>query len=126
MHSLGIWQAGRYAVVIVAIGLALFFLTPQPGDREQDLITINGKLAGKAQTGYAGGIDLNRTGKIEVSDELAMEVYVKRHVISQGQPGSGTAISRFDHGDLSARAVDAQPDVGAGTVVAGVVRKVRR
>jgi hypothetical protein len=69
----GLWLVGRWSLVVLGFGLLIFLLIPRPSELTWDPFPFAG-ISGKLQTGVEPGMDLNRTGLIEVSDELAFEV----------------------------------------------------
>jgi hypothetical protein len=70
-------QAGRWAAAVVVLAMVLFLATPRSGDARWDL-ALNG---GRLQTGVDDnrpGIDLNRSGTLQVSRDLVFEVLATR------------------------------------------------
>jgi hypothetical protein len=75
-RHLGIWVAVRRATAVAALGLVLFLLTPQHGTTE----AVSEMLGSKGQTGFANAaMDLNETGRVEVDESEAFEVYVENN-----------------------------------------------
>ena len=82
-RRLGFWLAARNALLAVGVALVLFFVTPQYGttDAVSFLTRPN-----QAQTGFANApIDLKTTGRLEVDESVAFEVYVEN---ADGTPKS--------------------------------------
>jgi hypothetical protein len=76
----GLFRAGRWAAGVLVLGFLLFFLTPRHGDARWNLFNLFASelRAPRLRTGLAqGGIDLNRTGFVEVNDEVALEVHAR-------------------------------------------------
>src|SRR5262249_44719629 len=74
--SLGLWPAARWGAATLALGLPLFLLLPRGGEARWDPFRL---LAGNApkQAGVELGIDLARTGLVQLSEEVAFEVKVR-------------------------------------------------
>jgi hypothetical protein len=73
----GLWPAGRIAVVAMIVAMVLFLLTPQRGSKRWDPLALAGTFEPPARTGFTTNVDLNKTGTIEVNDDIAMEVDVE-------------------------------------------------
>lgn len=71
---LGLAIAAKLLVGAMAVGLVLFLLTPQHGDSRWDTLTLDRGPGAQSSTGFTEEIDLNQTGKLEVSHEVVMEV----------------------------------------------------
>ena len=64
--------AWRWSVIISAVGLLLFLVTPRPNDSKWELPMA---MRGRAEVGLSeGNVDLNRTGTLEQNAELAFLV----------------------------------------------------
>src|SRR5262249_24101473 len=72
---------GRLALGILGVGVLLFLIAPRKGDSHWNPLNLS--LPAKAQaSAVQGGIDLNSTGRVELSEERAFAVTVRD---AQGQ-----------------------------------------
>ncbi|HEV3261819.1 MAG TPA: transglutaminase domain-containing protein [Gemmataceae bacterium] len=74
---LGLLPGGGWTVSVLVVGMSVFLLTPQRGNRRWDPKTLTGLGGGGMQTGFSTEIDLNRTGDLEVNEDVALEVYAE-------------------------------------------------
>ncbi len=66
---------GRWSVLIVGIGVPLFLVTPRPGNSRWELPYA---ARGRMETGLSSSeTDLNRTGTLDLNEEIAFEVYAE-------------------------------------------------
>lgn len=75
-------QACCWAGCVAVVAFAMFLVLPRVGEGNWDPFTLS-RGEGSLATGYSHGIDLHRTGRVQVSDEIAFEVYAQD---SQGRP----------------------------------------
>jgi hypothetical protein len=75
------WQATLWAPAVGGVALGLFLLTPPLTSGHWNPYTLN--HAGPLSTGFTDTMDLNRTGHLRLSDEVAFEVEASR---LEGQP----------------------------------------
>jgi transglutaminase-like putative cysteine protease len=73
----------RWGLAVGGLALLLFLLAPRGHLRSWDPFTIFSPRGGPAQAGFAEGINLNRTGAVEVSDDPAFTVVVRD---AEGRP----------------------------------------
>jgi transglutaminase-like putative cysteine protease len=78
----------RWMLALTVVALALFLLTPRRDGPGWDPLTQFREVkslgsTGPAQTGFTEEINLNRTGQVEIDDEVAMTVVATE---AQGQP----------------------------------------
>lgn len=77
-RTLGLLPAGRFAFVVMTVATIIFLLTPRRGDNRWDPLVLAPQAeGGRTQSGFTHNVDLNRTGTIEVNDDIAMEVDVE-------------------------------------------------
>jgi hypothetical protein len=101
-------RAALWTGVAVAIGLPLFLLLPRQGQSAWNAYQLlGGARTGVpriAQTGFSNEIDLNRTGEVEVSDDIALIVQVETE---EGRPKTdlradqrwrGAVLDYYDNG----------------------------
>jgi transglutaminase-like putative cysteine protease len=68
-----LFGTGRLALGILGVGLLLFLVAPRKGDSHWNPLNLS--LPGKVQASVVqGGIDLNSTGRVELSEERAFAV----------------------------------------------------
>lgn len=110
---LGLGRAAAWLAVAAAAAVLLAVVTPRLGQAHWDAWSLLGKAHndGPAQTGYAPGIDLNRTGQVAVNDEVVFEVTAAD---AQGQPKLDLSPTQRWRGDFldqyhNGRWVTAQP-----------------
>jgi hypothetical protein len=105
------WAVGltwRRAVMVLALGIALFWLAPRNSNRQWNLLNPSQGMA-QMETGYSSRIDLSQTGPVKVSEQVAMHVYVQdsfgRPVTSlnPGQRWRGATLDLYDNGRWSGR-----------------------
>ncbi|MBV9124668.1 MAG: DUF3488 domain-containing protein, partial [Planctomycetes bacterium] len=72
--SLGIRPTVRWTFGILLAGLLLFLLTPQRGDQREEDVALAASGGTGLQAGFSEDMDLNRTGLVERSHDVAMEV----------------------------------------------------
>ena len=72
--SAGLGAAAVWSLVIAGLGPGLFLLAPRHASVQWMPHKLSAAAAGRVSTGVAAGMDLNRVGKIELSDEVAFEV----------------------------------------------------
>lgn len=100
----GLWPAGRIAVVVMVVGIVLFLLTPQRGSKHWDPLELARTFDSPARTGFTTSVDLNKTGTIEVNDDIAMEVDVEdanhrpKIDLPTDQRWRGAAREIYEHG----------------------------
>jgi transglutaminase-like putative cysteine protease len=99
--------AGRWTLLVAALALAMFLLTPRadgPGWDPLQRFGPDPPAGGRAETGFSEEINLNRTGTLEVNDEVAFTV---RATDAQGQPKldlpgdqrwRGVVLDRYEEG----------------------------
>lgn len=73
-RHLGLGRVARWSALVVVCGLALFLVAPRHDNSQWEPKQLASAAKGIIKTGFEGGMDLNRTGKIEVSDDPAFEV----------------------------------------------------
>lgn len=73
--QLGIPAALRRAVTVMGLAMMLFLVTPQHGTTEAISEILSRSSHG--QTGFAPSMDLNVTGRLEIDDSEAFEVYAE-------------------------------------------------
>jgi len=72
----GVWAAAWRAGVVAFVALVMFLITPQHGTTE--VISEMRSRTSLGQTGFSNTImDLNTTGRLEVDESVAFEVYVE-------------------------------------------------
>jgi protein-glutamine gamma-glutamyltransferase len=71
---LGLGRVARWAGVMVPLGLILFLVAPRQDNFQWEPKQLTRAMKGIMRTGFDSGMDLNRVGKIEMSDEPAFEV----------------------------------------------------
>ena len=71
---LGLGRVARWAGVMVPLGLLLFLVAPRQDNFQWEPKQLTRAMKGTMRTGFDSGMDLNRVGKIEMSDEPAFEV----------------------------------------------------
>lgn len=69
----GLLAASVWSVVIAACGGLLFILAPRHSSVQWVPHKLSTAISGRIMSGFDGGMDLNRTGKVELSDEIAFE-----------------------------------------------------
>jgi transglutaminase-like putative cysteine protease len=71
---LGLGQAGRWFMAAMVLGIVLFLITPRSATLQQPFL-LNTPASSRLETGYSpDSIDLNRTGTVEVNNEVALIV----------------------------------------------------
>ena len=71
---LGLGRVLRWTAGVVVFGLVLFFIAPRQPNMQWAPKLLTNAIKATARTGVDEGMDLNRMGKIELSDEPAFEV----------------------------------------------------
>ena len=115
-------QGGR-AVVLIAIGLAFFLLTPRWSSEQWQLTAIaGGAPTSPGEVGFSRRIDLNNTGPLKVNDKIAFEVVATdakgtpKAVLRPQQRLRGVSLDSYHHGRWAERYRDvAPPAVPTGT-----------
>jgi transglutaminase-like putative cysteine protease len=75
-RHLGFWPAARRTLAVTLVTLSLFLLTPQQGSTDAVFFLLD--RTSRGQTGFANSpMDLTTTGRIEVDDSVAFEVYAE-------------------------------------------------
>lgn len=103
---LGLGRAAGLALPAAFFGVLFFLVTPHPGDTEWDPYTLS---VGGVTSAYSEGIDLNRSGDIDLSNRVAMEVYVEdangrpKLDLSPEQLWRGATMEYYDTGRWSSR-----------------------
>ena len=121
-RRLGSYPIGRWTLAVLAVGVLLFLLIPRFGATQWHLL---GQLGGpptenvRPQVGFAELIDLNRTGTLKVTNEVALYVRVTD---AQGRPKGdlgpqqrwrGAVLDRYHDGRwLSSSSSTRWPDRG--------------
>jgi transglutaminase-like putative cysteine protease len=96
----------RWGLAVVLLGVFLYLVAPRAQFQSWNPVTIfsGSNPSQAAQTGYADGINLNRTGTIEISDEPAFTVVVRdregrpRGSLPLGQRWRGTVLEYYSDG----------------------------
>jgi transglutaminase-like putative cysteine protease len=72
----GVPRVGRWLALALASGVLLALVTPRIGSSQWDPLMMLGKARAnvRAETGLPALIDLNRTGQVEVNDEIVIEL----------------------------------------------------
>lgn len=106
-RSQGLGPAAGWTVGVALMGLLLFLLTPRHGDAQWNLFNLfapNSQTA-RLRTGLTiGGIDLNRTGVVEVNDEVALHVqaedanHAPKRDLDEGQRWRAEVLDRYRDG----------------------------
>ncbi len=71
---LGLGRSASWTGLVVVLGLVLFLLAPRADNFQWEPKQLASAAKGIIKTGMESGMDLNRVGKIEISDEPAFEV----------------------------------------------------
>ena len=107
----GLWGTGGRALAVCALGVVLFLAAPRGGNEQWNLLNPSRGLA-QVETGFASRIDLNQTGPVTVSDQVAMDLYVEdlagRPVtdINPEQRWRGTTLELYHGGRWVSRSRD--------------------
>jgi transglutaminase-like putative cysteine protease len=75
----------RWVLAVNLAALVLFLLTPRPSESQWNSLALARGVQQKLETGYSSEIDINRTGRVEVNNELAFTVVV---TAADGSPKS--------------------------------------
>lgn len=70
----GLGQATAFAAAIVVLGGLMFVVVPRHSSAQWVPHKLTTAMSGRITMGFDEGMDLNRTGKVELSDEVAFEV----------------------------------------------------
>jgi hypothetical protein len=73
---IGLARATRWAVAAAALGLVLFLLAPRQADTIWDASILTSSSVGPIEVGAGADMDLNRTGTVRMSEDVAFEVQV--------------------------------------------------
>lgn len=98
----------RWALTVGGLAFLLFLLLPRGGESTWDPFTLS-KADGTLSTGYTQGINLNRTGKVQLSDAVAFEVYVEdaqhrpKLDLPADQRWRGSVLDHYDDGRWDSR-----------------------
>jgi hypothetical protein len=68
------WSATRWSFAIAGLGGAIFLVLPRHGGVQWVPHKLTTTTNSRQLTGFDAGMDLNRTGKVELSDMIAFEV----------------------------------------------------
>lgn len=73
----GLWRVTRWTAAVVLLGLFVFMAAPREGSSPWLPHSLSNAM--KLRTGMDPGIDLNRTGMLDLSDEPAFHVLARTH-----------------------------------------------
>jgi transglutaminase-like putative cysteine protease len=96
--------AGRWAGVTAGVAVGLFLLLPRTSQQLNLFLYFSASAAPRSQTGFSALMDLNRTGLVEVDEELAFTVQAEDAAgnpkldLSGDQRWRGTVLDAYQEG----------------------------
>jgi hypothetical protein len=72
-RHLGLGRVCRWTGMVVVSGLALFLIAPRQDNLQWEPKQLASAAKGSMKTGFESGMDLNRVGKVEMSEDPAFE-----------------------------------------------------
>jgi hypothetical protein len=106
-RMLGLWLAGRRALVAGVSGFLFFLIVPRQGDVAWDPgALLKTKPPAKLQRGFSTEFDLNRTGPVQMSNDESFTVVVTEKTkdgppkldLSREQRWRGLSLDHYDKG----------------------------
>src|SRR5581483_3976128 len=74
--SMSLGRLLRWTAAVLVLGMFLFFLAPRRGNMQWDPLKLSATAKALLRTGMEPGIDLNRVGQVQLSEEPAFEVTI--------------------------------------------------
>lgn len=88
----GLPRTAQWTCTIALVGFAIFLAAPRQGQSQWNARQLSTVSGASVKSGGEAGIDLNRIGTIELSEEPAFSVTVRDH---EGRPQTPAAIGRW-------------------------------
>ncbi len=88
----GLLKAGQWSAAVIVLGYLLFLAAPRQGQWQWNPRQLSALSTASSRSAELASIDLNRTGRIELSEEPAFLVSVVDH---EGQTRDATRIRRW-------------------------------
>jgi hypothetical protein len=101
----GLARAALWSTLLALIALPIFLLTPKLGESAWSPFLLN--RVGPAEVGYSDAMDLNRTGRLRPSDEVAFEVEARdagdgpKTDLDREQRWRGAVLDHYERGRWS-------------------------